>query len=428
MADYDQAVLVFALCACAELAIEPLQVVGQSFNMVKLKVFSEGISLTSKCALTLLLVVFKPDLKLWCFCIAQISHSAIMVFSYVLYFIYITKSGIYKKFDLPFTNIRDFLPSLKIKDYQDLASSNYLKLTWSFFKQSTLKNLLTKGANYVMTMFGVLSFAQQGVFDTVANIGALAARFLFLPIEDSFYVFFAKMLDRSKTAKEHDKSTMVEISNVLYSLLRLVVIIGILIISFGIPYSFLLLDLYGGGILTNGNGPFMLKFYCFYVLFLALNGITECFSNASKNQQEIDSHSNKMLWLAVAFVGISTFLSSQLGGIGFILADCVNMICRTWFSIDHINRFYENFDTNLHPLKGILPSRQVIIAMLVSLITCCTSSQYLSSFVVVFRIPLIHVFIGALCLLFVLFSIYFYEKTLIKFLSAHFEFTSKKSK
>ena len=50
MADYDQAVVVFALCACAELAIEPLQVIGQSFGMVKLKVaFFESVKIRVLC-------------------------------------------------------------------------------------------------------------------------------------------------------------------------------------------------------------------------------------------------------------------------------------------------------------------------------------------------------------------------------------------
>lgn len=34
------------------------------------------------------------------------------------------------------------------------------------------------------------------------NLGSLVARFIFLPIEESFYIFFAKVLERGKTVKD----------------------------------------------------------------------------------------------------------------------------------------------------------------------------------------------------------------------------------
>lgn len=39
------------------------------------------------------------------------------------------------------------------------------------------------------------------MYDIVNNLGSLAARFLFLPIEESFYVYFAKVLERGKLIK-----------------------------------------------------------------------------------------------------------------------------------------------------------------------------------------------------------------------------------
>lgn len=42
----------------------------------------------------------------------------------------------------------------------------------------------------------------KGVYDIVNNLGSLVARFIFLPIEESFYVFFAKVLERGKNVKD----------------------------------------------------------------------------------------------------------------------------------------------------------------------------------------------------------------------------------
>ena len=35
-------------------------------------------------------------------------------------------------------------------------------------------------------------------------------------------------------------------------------------------------------------GPTLLRWYCLYVLFLAVNGVTECFMFAAMSQQQVD--------------------------------------------------------------------------------------------------------------------------------------------
>ena len=44
-----------------------------------------------------------------------------------------------------------------------------------------------------------------GVYDVINNLGSLAARFIFLPIEESFYVFFASILYRGEPAERQKK-------------------------------------------------------------------------------------------------------------------------------------------------------------------------------------------------------------------------------
>ena len=56
-----------------------------------------------------------------------------------------------------------------------------------------------------MTFFSVLTFADQGVYDVINNLGSLAARFIFLPIEESAYLLFSQILERGKLAKEQTK-------------------------------------------------------------------------------------------------------------------------------------------------------------------------------------------------------------------------------
>lgn len=58
-----------------------------------------------------------------------------------------------------------------------------------------------RGCCYV----GFLFVFFKGVYDIVNNLGSLVARFIFLPIEESFYVFFAKVLERGKSVKDQKK-------------------------------------------------------------------------------------------------------------------------------------------------------------------------------------------------------------------------------
>lgn len=72
--------------------------------------------------------------------------------------------------------------------------------------------VLTEGERYVMTLLNVLTFAEQGVFDVVNNLGSLAARFLFRPIEESAYFYFSQLIHRDEEICKQDKVS--RISNV----------------------------------------------------------------------------------------------------------------------------------------------------------------------------------------------------------------------
>lgn len=93
-------------------------------------------------------------------------------------------------------------------------------LTWSFFKQGILKQILTEGERYVMTLFSVLSFYEQGVFDVVNNLGSLAARFLFRPIEESAYFYFSQLVSRDKSIDDQNPVSYVMLFACLWAWLQ----------------------------------------------------------------------------------------------------------------------------------------------------------------------------------------------------------------
>lgn len=66
-----------------------------------------------------------------------------------------------------------------------------------------------------MTFLNVLSFGDQGVYDIVNNLGSMVARFIFLPIEESFYIFFAKVLQRGRDVRSQKQVQASEIGAIM---------------------------------------------------------------------------------------------------------------------------------------------------------------------------------------------------------------------
>jgi hypothetical protein len=62
-----------------------------------------------------------------------------------------------------------------------------------------------------------------------------------------------------------------------------------IVIPDSIPYSQFLLNIYNGSNLSDGLGPTLLHLYCIYLLFLALNGITEAFSQATMSIKQLET-------------------------------------------------------------------------------------------------------------------------------------------
>ena len=119
-----------------------------------------------------------------------------------------------------------------------------------------------------MTVFSVLSFAQQGIYDVINNLGSLVARFVFLPIEDSYYVLFCQILVRGK---QHKNTKELETAGrILFGVLKFVSLTGLIIMVFGFSYSYLALDIYGGKLLSSGEGMLFMKQLLLLMRFLFL--------------------------------------------------------------------------------------------------------------------------------------------------------------
>lgn len=245
-------------------------------------------------------------------------------------------------------------------------STPLLRLTGSLTLQSALKYILTQGDSLLITSY--TSLADQGAYALASNYGGLIARMLFQPIEESSRNMFAKLCATPQSApdtnkidgdqqSQEQKRNLAQAAKVLTIILRLYFIISLLAMALGPTLAPLLLSIVAGRKWSATNASKVLATYCYYIPFLAINGVTEGFVAAVATNKELYAQSISMGFFFAAFAGSAWFFLGQLqlGGSGVVLANTVNMALRivwnTWF----INRFFGQSKTSFRLLDA-LPS------------------------------------------------------------------------
>ncbi|GLV34883.1 uncharacterized protein CBL_09363 [Carabus blaptoides fortunei] len=381
--------------------------VAQSYCFVKLRVVIETVYVTVRTIIFVVIIVYEPQQAINAFSIAQILSQIVYCIGFVVFFWWYIKElnklkdiksgntvkvpAIFKDMnDFQFQSVYDFLPGF-MKNTDHLFNKNLGILTLSFIKQCIVKQLLTEGERYVMTLSPVLTFSQQSMYDIVNNLGSLAARFVFRPIEDSSYFYFTQMLKRDELLEKQDQKSVTEAVTVLSQICKVVTSIGLVVVVFGQTYSNSLLYLYGGEVLTSDSLPTtLLRCHCVAVLLLAVNGVTECYVFATMTSMQLDRYNYIMVIFSVTFLVISYLLTYILGPVGFIIANCINMTARITHSIYFIQKRYQG--THYRPLEGLKPSVKFVIILIISAVI-----TKISEFHVYPRSLLLHIAIGALC-------------------------------
>ena len=170
------------------------------------------------------------------------------------------------------------------------------------------------------------------------------------------------------------------------------------VLVFGQGYSKLLLKIYGGERLgENDLCVNMLRLHCVYIYFLAINGITECFFNATMSQVEIEKHNYRLILFSVLFLFIAFFFAKIFNIYGFLIANCMNMSIRIGFSCFYIATFFTGYEyqndssvSNKHVynvLKLLLPNPLLSLVLAISFVIIKLSESY-------FHNQFMHFFIG----------------------------------
>lgn len=257
--------------------------------------------------------------------------------------------------DFPFGSVRDMCPGV-LAGAESPFNSDLQRLVLSFAKQVVFKQVLTEGEKLVMSVSTKLSFSEQATYDIVNNMGSMAARFIFRPVEDSSYFYYTQTIARDVRLEQQAAAKVHECGRVLQNLCKAISSIGLLAFVFGQSYAGTVLLLYGGPeFVRDGLPETLLRWHSLAIVLLAVNGITEGFMFATTTSRDIDAYNWYMAGFSAIFLVLSYYLISLFGPVGFILANCTNMALRIAYSSQYIVQLFRPM--GLNPLSGFVPGK-----------------------------------------------------------------------
>ncbi|KAK3316902.1 Rft protein-domain-containing protein [Apodospora peruviana] len=245
-----------------------------------------------------------------------------------------------------------------------------LQLASSMMAQSVVKHILTQGDTFLVSVLSTPT--AQGVYALANNYGGLVARLVFQPIEESSRTYFSKLLappssSSTSSSSHHTKSATGKASSNLSSILKIYLLLSLIIVTLGPTASPLLLSLVAGSRWASSGAADTLAIYTLYIPLLAINGIAEAFVASVATETEVHAQSAWMTAFSLIF-GLSGFVFLRilnLGAIGLVLANGINMLCRIVWCTIFISRYFKRHGGNLD-LLGVLPSPVAVVAAAVT--------------------------------------------------------------
>jgi len=230
---------------------------------------------------------------------------------------------------------------------KDPASPELTAAFSTFSSQTVLASILIEGEKMVLIAIGI-STKVRGSYSLVSNLGSLVVRIIFLPLEETAYVEFCKF--RAVELRK-DLSMSFAVS------LKLVALLGSLCASFGPPSAWRALDILYGPKWSQTDAPQVLALYCFYVLALALNGVSERFVKAVKRGSELEQYTNMMFIFSCVQVSSMYFLAGRASVFG-LPDSCGPVLAILWAILFRVaySLFYASSILGTNSVLQALPS------------------------------------------------------------------------
>uniref|UniRef100_A0AC34QA76 Protein RFT1 homolog n=1 Tax=Panagrolaimus sp. JU765 TaxID=591449 RepID=A0AC34QA76_9BILA len=346
---YLKLIMAFGSSAFIELLVEPLAIFALKTGHNGYFSFASSVLMFLQRSIAfVLIVVFNFD-HIDAFCASQIAGSIVYAILYV-----------YKFWSL----------SSESSQPDSTCGEREIKLLLSLTAHAFLKQALTDGAGYIMVFTDVFSLKMQGVYDIIERLGSLVTRLVLAPLEESAFIYFSSNLNRTGSNVKHSNKTWKKVTDTYFNVLKVVIMLGLVLLVFGIPYSSLAVRIYGGSVLVENNGHQMLDLYLLYLLVMAINGITECFAFATMGSREIFHHGSFLLVSSIVHFTLNVVLSRYIGVFGFIVANIVNSVLRIVYN----GRYILKLSQTKFPVSFIFPSIGLTVIFLMDIVVLAIAS------------------------------------------------------
>lgn len=332
---------IYAFATLVELLAEPSFLFIQQNALYKERARAETAAAMARC-LTACVVAAFGDRRHWepsilPFAIGQAAYAVVLL---ALYLLPTLGSARRDGFSLVPARLGTSHPSsTKNPNYLDLFPKYVLFLSGTMYMQSIFKLLLTQGDALILSFLS--SLADQGGFALASNYGGLLARLVFQPVEESSRNAFGRLLSpdsRPKKAQGKDpKGGQQQRPALQYlaDILHFYLIFALPLVTLA-PY---ILPLIVRHILSASwytpSTASLLSTYCYYIPFMAVNGILDAFVTSVATPAELRRQSLWMVACTAVYGGAAWLLltKSGLGASGLIWANMVNMALRIVWSL-----------------------------------------------------------------------------------------------
>ncbi|CAD8125953.1 unnamed protein product [Paramecium sonneborni] len=193
--------------------------------------------------------------------------------------------------------------------------SEMKQIGYQFTLMAFMKFLLQELEKIVMVIYNnpIIS----GEFTLVSHIGSIIPRFIYVNIEQIAYNLFPKI-------------SQDEQQQLLQKYLRFLNLIGISIVSAGIPCASAFLQIYGTQ-WTADSCVLAMQLYCIYIWIMGINGITESYVNSTIATKDMGWYRYLLIAQTIIY-SLSLVIMVQLGSSGIIISNILSMSVRIFVS------------------------------------------------------------------------------------------------